>query len=72
MRFLTALGLFVALSGLIVVVLRPVYRVPKAVDVQDVEATATMEQHRSIPTRLGIAAIGAGAVALALSRRRRA
>jgi hypothetical protein len=70
-RFLTALGLFLAISGAMVLVLRPVYRVPIAIDVRELETSGSTDETRPIPVWVGVVAIGVGGLLLMIDRRRR-
>lgn len=71
MRFLTALGVFLAVAGAMVLVLRPVYRVPGAVDVRELETSGSSDDTRPIPAWAGVLAIGVGGLLLTIDRRRR-
>ena len=68
MRFLTALGVFLAVAGAMVLVLRPVYRVPVAVDVRELETSGTSDDSRPIPLGAGAVAIGVGGVLLMIDQ----
>jgi hypothetical protein len=61
MRASTAIGLFLGIFGLMVLVLRPTYRVPLDGNIRDIEATAPLEEYRPIPSWVGLLAIGVGA-----------
>ncbi|MEO8635701.1 MAG: hypothetical protein ABI587_10540 [Gemmatimonadales bacterium] len=69
MRGSTAVGLFLVLGGLMVLVLQPTYRVPVESNIRNLEATAPPEEYRPIPAWVGLLAIGAGAGALVLGAR---
>ena len=71
MRFLTALGTFLAIAGAMVLVLRPVYQVPVAVDVRELETSGPSDESRPIPVWAGVLTIGVGGVLLVIDRRRR-
>jgi hypothetical protein len=70
-RFLTALGVFLAVAGSMVLVLRPVYRVPGAVDVRELETSRSFDDTRPIPVWAGVLALGVGGLLLTVDRRRR-
>jgi hypothetical protein len=70
-RFPTALGLFGLLFGLLVLVLQPSCRVSDGKVGTEVEAGVPLGEYRQIPTWMGMAAIGGGALLLASAWRRR-
>ena len=61
MRSSTVVGLFFCVVGLIIPVLRPVYRVPLEGNARNLEATGPLEEYRPIPPWVGLLSIGIGA-----------
>ena len=60
MRSSTVVGLFLCVVGLMVLVLRPTYRVPLEGNIRDLEAAAPLEAYRPIPPWVGLLSIGVG------------
>ncbi len=71
MRGITAVGGFLILAGIMILVLEPHYRVKRDIEVLGVEATSPLEESRPIPRWVGLAAVTAGSLALFFSRERK-
>jgi len=71
MRASTAFGGFLALTGFITLVLKPVYNAGRPTQPSGVEATLPMQEIRPVPPWLGALSLGAGALLLAFSWVRR-
>jgi hypothetical protein len=64
MQLRTALGGFLAVAGVMVLVLEPVYEAGAPAPSTEVEAAAPLHEYRVVPGWLGAAAIGLGTVLL--------
>lgn len=67
MRFPTALGGFLLVSGLVVLVLKPLYNAGSPIQPQGVEASVPLTDYRPIPTWVGAVGLAGGAALLAVS-----
>ena len=66
----TIVGLLLGLVGVMLLMLQPVYEVPRDADVHQLEV-ALPKEYRPVPGWVGVAAIGLGAVAIVLGQRRK-
>lgn len=71
MRGTTAVGTFLIVAGILILVLEPHYQVKRHTEVVDIEIAAPLRESRPIPRWVGLAVLTAGSLALFLSRERK-
>ncbi len=71
MRGITAVGTFLIVAGIMILVLEPHYEVKRRTEVVNIEIAAPLRESRPIPRWVGLAVLTAGSLALFFGRERK-